>query len=181
MNWAHRWLGRILFFVTTLHVIAYLAIFAQTHTMKSEMSKSANILASIGYSGFCLIFFSSIGYVRRHWWHLFKICHHFGIFLFVVGVRISLSSHQSTWSRCIHNLFQSSSIITRGYSDPGSLFASRSSASQLYSAFSPPACTLHTSQRFPTQSQQSYTFRASDPGGFPDSLFAYGYSLEAWV
>ncbi|KAF8340632.1 uncharacterized protein EI90DRAFT_3117135 [Cantharellus anzutake] len=86
INWFHRWLGRLLFLITTVHVIAYLTIFAQTHTMHSEMSKSSNILASISYSGFCLIFFASIDTVRRQWWHIFKVCHHFGVFLFIVGL-----------------------------------------------------------------------------------------------
>ena len=56
--------------------------------MSSEMLKSSNILACVSYAGFCIIFFASIGFVRRRWWHIFKICHHFGIFLFVVGVSL---------------------------------------------------------------------------------------------
>ncbi|KAF8322745.1 hypothetical protein DL93DRAFT_1057146 [Clavulina sp. PMI_390] len=86
INWAHRWLGRILFLITTIHVIAYITIFVQTHSFHEEMSKPANVLATVSYIGFCFIFFSSIGYVRRNWWHLFKATHHLGVFLFIIGL-----------------------------------------------------------------------------------------------
>jgi hypothetical protein len=56
------------------------------------MHKPQNIMATMGYIGFCLVFGGSIGYVRRRWWHLFKMCHHFGVFLFIIGVRPSRCS-----------------------------------------------------------------------------------------
>ncbi|KAF9506869.1 hypothetical protein BS47DRAFT_1489162 [Hydnum rufescens UP504] len=86
VNWLHRWLGRLLFVVSTLHTIAYMVIFAQTNSMKTEMSKASNILACISYAGLYLVFFASFRYVRQRWWHIFKVCHHFGILVFVVGL-----------------------------------------------------------------------------------------------
>ncbi|KAF9506872.1 hypothetical protein BS47DRAFT_368451 [Hydnum rufescens UP504] len=93
VNWLHRWLGRLFFVVTTVHVIAYMVIFAQTNSMKTEMSKASNILACVAYAGLCLIFFASFRYVRQRWWHIFKVCHHFGILIFVVG----LNYHSPLW------------------------------------------------------------------------------------
>ena len=73
-----------MFLITTIHVIMYLIIFAQAHSFHAEMSTRTNVLATISYLGLCLIIFASI--VRRTYWRMYKVCHHFGIFLFVIGV-----------------------------------------------------------------------------------------------
>lgn len=89
------------------------------------MSKPVNIMATISYAGFCLIFGGSIGIVRRRSWQLFKICHHFGIFLFIAGVCAPCYSARGD-SKVILNYSQYTAKLSQHPSTTvGSLLGSR--------------------------------------------------------
>ncbi|WWD19441.1 hypothetical protein CI109_103901 [Kwoniella shandongensis] len=86
VNFLHRWTGRLVLLLTTLHVIAYLIVFQRAGIARQEMRKPENYLAAMAYGGLCLTGLGSIRPVRRHLWLTFKFAHHIGIVLLLAGL-----------------------------------------------------------------------------------------------
>lgn len=168
-----------MFFVTSIHAIAYFTLFAQTHSMKAEMSKSSNILACVAYAGFCLIFFASIGPLRRKCWPIFRVCHHFGIFLFFVGVSGLIFLE---WCRLTDFDYMqlNSLIIIRKSFVPGCFIPYSPSSSLLFHAPSPPDYISLTSHLSHPQSLQLSTSQVFEVGGYQVNTFVFASSLAEW-
>ncbi|KAK4686481.1 isovaleryl-CoA dehydrogenase, partial [Tremellales sp. Uapishka_1] len=86
VNFLHRWTGRLVILLSTLHVVAYLAVFARDGVFKAEMAKPENYLAFMAYGGLVLAGVVSIGYIRNRWWMIFKFGHHVGVALVLAGL-----------------------------------------------------------------------------------------------
>lgn len=90
VNFLHRWTGRLVLLLSTLHVVAYLVIFYKADSESlgrgralftfavahSEMRKPENYLAAMAYGGLCLTGLGSIRPIRTRCWLAFKTCHH---------------------------------------------------------------------------------------------------------
>ncbi|CAD6590389.1 MAG: hypothetical protein TREMPRED_005719 [Tremellales sp. Tagirdzhanova-0007] len=86
VNFLHRWTGRLVLLLSTLHVIAYLVVFYKDGIAKVEMAKPANYLGAIAFAGLCLMGIVSVGFIRDRWWLVFKFGHHFGMLLVLAGL-----------------------------------------------------------------------------------------------
>ncbi|KAJ9094738.1 hypothetical protein QFC21_005896 [Naganishia friedmannii] len=86
VNFLHRWLGRMVILLATLHVIAYLVVFYRAGVAKEQMSLPANYLGAMAYGGLLLAGLASIRPIRRRWWWVFKFGHHFGMLLVLAGL-----------------------------------------------------------------------------------------------
>ncbi|KDQ20918.1 hypothetical protein BOTBODRAFT_26929 [Botryobasidium botryosum FD-172 SS1] len=92
VNWLHRWLGRLIFMLSTVHVIGYLVVFAREHTFLKEISEKSNQLAIMSYIGLTIVFFISMKPIRARFWHIFKVAHHAGVILFIGGLNFHLKA-----------------------------------------------------------------------------------------
>ncbi|KAJ9091924.1 hypothetical protein QFC21_007037 [Naganishia friedmannii] len=86
VNFLHRWLGRMVILLSTLHVIAYLVVFYRAGVFMKEMALPANYLSAVAYGGLLLIGLASMRPIRQRWWWAFKFGHHFGILLVLAGL-----------------------------------------------------------------------------------------------
>ncbi|KAJ9115815.1 hypothetical protein QFC22_004956 [Naganishia vaughanmartiniae] len=86
VNFLHRWLGRLVLLLATLHVIAYLVVFYRAGVAKEQMALPANYLGAVAYGGLLLTGLASIRPIRRRWWWVFKFGHHFGLLLVLAGL-----------------------------------------------------------------------------------------------
>ncbi|KAL7410639.1 hypothetical protein BDY24DRAFT_443810 [Mrakia frigida] len=86
INWLHRWMGRLLWFIVTIHVAAYMVAFGRDGTLAEEMKRRVNINAWISYFGLNLMMLLSLRPVRRRYYQTFKIAHHVGLCFFIGGL-----------------------------------------------------------------------------------------------
>ncbi|KAI5121034.1 hypothetical protein M0805_008610 [Coniferiporia weirii] len=86
LNFLHRWVGIITFCAANVHAIGHIYEWAISGVLSELLHVNFVICGIIGLLGIELLFFVSLGFIRRRVYTLFLAAHIVGLILFFVGI-----------------------------------------------------------------------------------------------
>jgi len=82
----HRWIGRFVFITCTLHGGLHIRDFLIEGTLTVKLFQTRYLVGLIAWCSLALVYFTSINYIRRHYYELFRWIHYCFIGFFVFGI-----------------------------------------------------------------------------------------------
>ncbi|OWZ68429.1 hypothetical protein AYX14_05490 [Cryptococcus neoformans] len=82
----HKVIGRTLFVAASIHVIGYIYMWLAAGKFLSSSSQRYVVCGYLAYAAILLITISSLPYIRRAYYGLFKLCHLVGMMMMLFGL-----------------------------------------------------------------------------------------------
>jgi len=112
----HRWLGRFVLGTSLWHAVYYLWVYYERDILKDRvLYKTKNLLGLVSVICLLIVYLSSINYIRRHYYQLFRWSHYCFIGYVVLGVlhAFQYKYHNFAWFMVVAGFFYLLDIALR--------------------------------------------------------------------
>lgn len=82
----HRWLGRGIMVLMTIHMVGYWDKWIRAGTFETQILVLPNLFAHLAWLSGLILSITSLGYIRRNWFEFFFFSHFAYIFFFIFGI-----------------------------------------------------------------------------------------------